>query len=189
MSSEDVPGYTEKADLVRRVYASTLKHSPGDQSPEARRWRQIALQQQIHLAEETGIYGHAFTEQELAKARRDAAEVTRPDPVEAILGIPGDASWDEIQAAEQEELDWLNYLKNESVLNKFQEVAEALSKLWNDTAEAFKPMLEAIEKASVKVTPLIQVKFDQQVQQLRHGSAAICPRHGPTRGGTCLKCR
>ena len=23
----------------------------------------------------------------------------------------------------------------------------------------------------------------------RHGTAAICPRHGPTRGGTCWKCR
>lgn len=25
--------------------------------------------------------------------------------------------------------------------------------------------------------------------QRRHGHAALCPRHGPTRGGTCLRCR
>lgn len=26
-------------------------------------------------------------------------------------------------------------------------------------------------------------------ERRRHGTAAVCPQHGPTRGGTCWKCR
>jgi hypothetical protein len=48
------------------------------------------------------------------------------------------------------------------------------------TVSAFE---EALKRAAVVVADA-----SPDMQQLRHGSAATCPRHGRTKGGTCMKC-
>ena len=190
-ASEVVPGYAEKLAHVRSIIAN-VEYSPGDQSPRAIRERRMLLQRQIAMAEETGIYGHAFTAAELKKAGRDAAEVTRTDPVAEILGVSGDepipGDWDAGEgigffAGKEFSIDLVFASKEE-----FQKVAEVLTGLFSDLQLAFQPLLDAAERLATAMTPALQARFDDQVQQLKHGSAAICPKHGNTQGGFCRRC-
>lgn len=48
-----------------------------------------------------------------------------------------------------------------------------------------KGVLDQVEPLTKK----LGLVADKDVEVRRHGSAAFCPSHGPTRGGTCRKCQ
>jgi hypothetical protein len=60
-------------------------------------------------------------------------------------------------------------------------VKDAFQGLVTALATPFERLLEELKSLS-------QTPASVDEDRLRHGSAATCPRHGATRGGTCLKC-
>lgn len=62
----------------------------------------------------------------------------------------------------------------------FTATADAVVELFNTTGTAFADLAALVEQH--------QPAEVERVQRKRHGFAATCPRHGPTKGGTCMKC-
>lgn len=76
-----------------------------------------------------------------------------------------------------------------AVLKDFEKAAEQVATALSKSSQEIKGLqasMTVIDEAMWNrcVTP----SEDDSTRRLRHGNAADCPRHGPTRGGTCLKC-
>ena len=46
----------------------------------------------------------------------------------------------------------------------------------------------ALREALLEAREVLEDLFAEAVRRVRHGSASVCPVHGETRGGTCLRC-
>jgi hypothetical protein len=55
--------------------------------------------------------------------------------------------------------------------------------------EEFQALQRTIDRVSAQLRiSAEEAAVEDFARKLRHGRAATCPRHGTTRGGTCLKC-
>lgn len=66
----------------------------------------------------------------------------------------------------------------QSTAKAFTETMDAVNAVFDSTGKDWQGLLSQLQ--SEPVEPTIDLK--------RHGFAAFCPRHGQTRGGTCMKC-
>ena len=129
-----------------------------------------------------GRYTHTFTPRSTSPhfmpAAVKAAAQFEEDlaEVQAIIG----ASTDQLRAA-------LHTVAEQIVeaTKRMQPAFQAVLELANSVATA-SPLEELPE---LKPVPLVKLPPNDRLEQLRHGHAAVCPRHGPTRGGTCRRCR
>jgi hypothetical protein len=86
---------------------------------------------------------------------------------------------------------------------------DAMRKMERQLLDTIRPVMEQASKAMVEFSVALKdvdveavaLAFDVPVEMLtgkpddarlarrRHGHAAVCPRHGPTKGGLCRKCQ
>lgn len=73
-----------------------------------------------------------------------------------------------------------------------QPFIEAVTRFGADALTAFDRMSEALAASGTSIEELQRqaaaIDTEPDMHRIRHGSAAYCPRHGATKGGTCLKC-
>lgn len=62
----------------------------------------------------------------------------------------------------------------------FQEAMDAVNAAFASTGTTFQDLQGLLGVASEPA--------EQSIERRRHGRAAHCPRHGQTKGGTCMKC-
>ncbi|MGH9095591.1 MAG: hypothetical protein ACRDXE_10560 [Acidimicrobiales bacterium] len=77
----------------------------------------------------------------------------------------------------------------ETLLTAFQAVGEVLARVFTDMADSLGAALRLIGFADLTPPRPKQAALPARRPGPRHGSAETCPRHGPTRGGTCWRCR
>jgi hypothetical protein len=79
-----------------------------------------------------------------------------------------------------------------------QSFAEALAPVVAQFEAAIRSFAEVIGPAIAADLGLLpelphlnlpEMKSTLPLERLRHGTASVCPRHGPTRGGLCRRCR
>lgn len=160
---------------------ATSRYKASDRSPAAQAWRLNAIRNESWKRQASGTYG-AFSDDEMEQARALARSEARPDPVMEILGHPGD--WIEGDEPEQ----WIAAETWEQATVTFtidtSAITAAAKDLYlNGTG------ITITDLSSALASPLHDVaKPEPTVNRLRHGTAATCPRHGETRGGTCMRC-
>lgn len=75
---------------------------------------------------------------------------------------------------------------------------DVVSRLWEWAREVcrvlgewVRSVLDSLGSILQEVRGFIDQHLDgpKNVERLRHGSASVCPRHGPTKGGLCRRCQ
>ena len=80
-----------------------------------------------------------------------------------------------------------------------EEFRKAMQRFSDDVERVFSPALKnltviisgIVDQAKEKLAAIDDVfkpVYDRDLAERRHGHAATCPRHGPTKGGFCRKC-
>lgn len=178
---------------IRRV--RDLDFSPSDRSPEAVEARRILVNIEIRDAAADGRYGHAFSEDEMAEARALVRSELPVDPVKALF--------DQVEAEYEAEHPPANLMTRgiSSFIRGvgFQPDFIIFDDVQKRPVDVPKMKLWLNELENRRVTPSLDVadpalearrlRAERDEQRRRHGSSATCPKHGPTTGGTCRKCR
>lgn len=183
------------------VAASPYKAS--DRSYEAQQWRADAIRQESWRREREGRYG-AFTDDEMDEARALVRSEMALDPVEEILGHAAD--W--VEGDEPSDERWISADKWATVtftvdVSGFQSAMQNVQAAFHDTSNAIATWAQVNPAVRYTIDPDViarlydlptdllgidTTKPEPTVNRIRHGAASVCPRHGETRGGTCMKC-
>ncbi len=117
--------------------------------------------------------------------------VTAEDSSAGLCGqcrdyLRGEQEQDPVRSSvgQQAEFGILRFVVNNEVLAQIQQVAEAAAVAFSDMAASCQRVCSALEEADSVLVESVAPSLDR----LRHRHAAECPRHGPTRGGTCWRC-
>lgn len=164
---------------MTEIGATECPHKAG--TPEHREWTRAFTGQVLQARE---VNGTARRDTDAIKALADAdfraAGYGRPDPVVGILGPP--------------EIHRVSIQISPELIVSIDVAARALSDAFDRAYQAIKAAVStidvtALEQALKGVTTSIRSGDEVPLKErARHGSAASCPRHGATRGGTCMKC-
>jgi hypothetical protein len=155
-------------------------YASNDRSPKAQAWRRQAVSREARRRLAAGTYG-AFSDDEMAHARAALGLDPRHDPVAEILGLEPATPMTEPAYSQL----MLSPQQTQAIQQAFRGLAEAISVVMVDFTKAVQSaassLAEFMEKASPATDPAA-------LARRRHGRAALCPKHGPTHGGTCLRC-
>jgi hypothetical protein len=189
--------------------------SPGDRSPAAVVARRQAIRAEALRRHRSGTFG-AFSDEEMDRAR-DLTHYAGPppaaDPIVELLGHPADVTTEEAEARWEPRVlsSWPPRSPGPSYHSRGHtpaapsrdEIDRALREAASLTARtlvanfeksmaAVKAMAAAIDLEEMRVKVAAMAEDDPPPDVLnskRHGAAAVCPRHGMTKGGLCRRCQ
>jgi hypothetical protein len=83
-----------------------------------------------------------------------------------------------------------------SAVSGFERLQKEMSKLvsqqLNVSLKVADQLIDHVGGVIDQAKPAIEklgILTDDEQERLRHGHAVVCPKHGPTKGGTCFKCQ
>lgn len=173
---------------MAEIGATGCDLKPGTE--EHRQWALFqALSENAQRRVDGRVHRDSMAMKVLAEADFRAAGYGRPDPTVEILGLP------DLPAVTY--TPWTTYSglgipvtisvdagQLQAVLKSLAEqLSTALRPITEHVTATFAALTEKIDWAGV-----LDADERRRVEQRRHGVAAVCPRHGPTRGGTCMRC-
>lgn len=71
----------------------------------------------------------------------------------------------------------------EDAARSFEEAVERVNRVFTSTGTELADLADLADLLGISTEPT-----EASLEQRRHGRAALCPRHGQTKGGTCMKC-
>lgn len=156
---------TDRVDRILELIDGAL----ADTGVDAMRWRPAPPEELAPL--------EVVLDQEALVAILDGDYPHGPLTVHPLLGYPAVTPPPGVQ------IDWAPIIEAlRPAVDVCAQLLEQLADVFNRCRADIERLLELVH---VIDTPVTEV----DVQRLRHGHAAVCPRHGPTKGGLCRRCR